>query len=54
MDAVLPFPDPLIELKDLSFSYGERPILDGVSLTIPRGKSEEFLRRVKSGEASQR
>ncbi|WP_326536271.1 ABC transporter ATP-binding protein [Pseudorhodoferax sp.] len=29
---------PLVELKDLSFSYGERPILDGVSLTIPRGK----------------
>ncbi|KQP02884.1 ABC transporter ATP-binding protein [Pseudorhodoferax sp. Leaf265] len=38
MDASLPSPDPLVELKDLSFSYGERPILDGVSLTIPRGK----------------
>ena len=30
--------DPLIELKDISFGYGDRLILDGVSLTIPRGK----------------
>ena len=32
------FPDPLIELRELSFGYGERVILDGVSLTVPRGK----------------
>ena len=32
------FPDPLVELRDLSFGYGERVILDGVSLTVPRGK----------------
>ena len=31
------FPDPLIELRELSFGYGERVILDGVSLTVPRG-----------------
>jgi phospholipid/cholesterol/gamma-HCH transport system ATP-binding protein len=30
--------DPLIEIKNLSFGYGERRILDGISLTIPRGK----------------
>ncbi len=30
--------DPLVELRDLSFGYGERPILDGVSLVVPRGK----------------
>ena len=29
---------PLIELKNLSFGYGDRTILDGVSLTVPRGK----------------
>jgi phospholipid/cholesterol/gamma-HCH transport system ATP-binding protein len=29
---------PLIELKNLSFGYGDRVILDGVSLTVPRGK----------------
>ncbi|RUP30735.1 MAG: ABC transporter ATP-binding protein [Curvibacter sp.] len=28
----------LVELRDLTFGYGERVILDGVSLTIPRGK----------------
>ena len=30
--------DSLVELKDLSFGYGERLILDGVTLSIPRGK----------------
>ena len=29
---------PLVELRNLSFGYGERTILDGVSLTIPRGR----------------
>jgi phospholipid/cholesterol/gamma-HCH transport system ATP-binding protein len=29
---------PLVELKNLTFGYGERVILDNVSLTIPRGK----------------
>jgi phospholipid/cholesterol/gamma-HCH transport system ATP-binding protein len=28
----------LVELKDLTFGYGERVILDRISLTIPRGK----------------
>ncbi|MBX9817195.1 MAG: ABC transporter ATP-binding protein [Burkholderiaceae bacterium] len=29
---------PLVELQNLSFGYGERLILDGVTLSIPRGK----------------
>lgn len=33
-----PFTAPLVELQDLSFGYGERLILDGVTLSIPRGK----------------
>ena len=34
-----PDPDrPLVECEDLSFGYGERRILDGVSFTVPRGK----------------
>ncbi len=33
-----PTDSPLIELKNLSFGYGDRAILDGVSLTIPRSK----------------
>ncbi|MEY4344430.1 MAG: hypothetical protein RL032_262 [Pseudomonadota bacterium] len=32
------FTDPLIEIKNLVFGYGERRILDGITLTIPRGK----------------
>jgi phospholipid/cholesterol/gamma-HCH transport system ATP-binding protein len=28
----------LVELKNVSFGYGDRLILDGVSLTVPRGK----------------
>ena len=30
--------DTLVELRDLRFGYGERVILDGISLTVPRGK----------------
>jgi phospholipid/cholesterol/gamma-HCH transport system ATP-binding protein len=29
---------PLVELKSLSFGYGDRVILDDISLTVPRGK----------------
>ena len=28
----------LVELRNLTFGYGERAVLDGVTLTIPRGK----------------
>ncbi|MDB5895284.1 MAG: transporter family protein [Rhodoferax sp.] len=28
----------LVELRNLTFGYGDRPVLDGISLTIPRGK----------------
>ena len=31
-------PIPLVELRNLSFGYGERVILSDVSLTVPRGK----------------
>ena len=30
--------DTLVELRDLTFGYGTRPILENVSLSIPRGK----------------
>ena len=29
---------PVVELDGVSFGYGDRPIMDGISLTIPRGK----------------
>ena len=31
-------PQPLVELKNLSFGYAERRILDDISLVVPRGK----------------
>ncbi len=34
----LPASDALVELRNLTFSYGTRAILQNVSLTIPRGK----------------
>ena len=34
----LTLPIPLVELRNLTFGYGERVILDDVSLTVPRGK----------------
>ncbi|MBK9523022.1 MAG: ABC transporter ATP-binding protein [Rhodocyclaceae bacterium] len=30
--------EPLVQIRDLSFSYDNRKILSGVNLTIPRGK----------------
>ncbi|WP_281888966.1 ABC transporter ATP-binding protein [Limnohabitans sp. TEGF004] len=31
-------PDALVALRDIRFGYGERLILDGITLTVPRGK----------------
>ena len=31
-------PSALVELRDVHFGYGERPVLRGLSLTVPRGK----------------
>ena len=31
-------PQPFVEFRDVTFGYGERAILDGVSFTVPRGK----------------
>lgn len=34
----LPPFDALVELRDVHFGYGERPVLKGLSLAVPRGK----------------
>ena len=34
---------PLVELCNLTFGYGERVILDDISLTIPRGKVSALM-----------
>ena len=36
-------PDKLVEISDLHFSYGDRPILSGVNMSIPRGKVVAIL-----------
>src|SRR5690606_17808171 len=33
-----PVPSALVELRDVHFGYGQRPVLRGLSLTVPRGK----------------
>ena len=31
-------PAPFVELRNVTFGYGERAVLDGLTLTVPRGK----------------
>jgi len=31
-------PEPLVEIRNLNFSYDSRPVLTGINMTIPRGK----------------
>ncbi|MEW6414579.1 MAG: ABC transporter ATP-binding protein [Pseudomonadota bacterium] len=35
--------DVLVEIRDLHFAYGSKPVLKGVNLTIPRGKVVAIL-----------
>ena len=38
-----PSPENLVEISDLHFAYGNRPILKGINLNIPRGKIVAIL-----------
>lgn len=41
MTATIPtdfFDDPIVEAKDIHFSFGQRPIYSGLDIIIPRGK----------------
>jgi phospholipid/cholesterol/gamma-HCH transport system ATP-binding protein len=42
----------LVEVSDLAYSYGDRPVLKGVSLTIPRGKIVAILGATASGKST--
>ena len=44
--------DTVIEIKDLKFAYGEREILKGVNLAIPRGKIVAILGTSGSGKTT--
>ena len=50
-----PFPvseDSLIEVESVSFSYGRRPILKGVSMRVPRGKVVAIMGASGSGKTT--
>ena len=36
-------PPPLVELRDVTFGYGDRVVLDKLSLTVPRGKVSALM-----------
>ena len=44
--------DYLVEIADLHFSYGQRPVLKGLSLKIPRGKLVAILGASGCGKTS--
>lgn len=44
--------DDLIDVKDLHFSYGLRKILNGINLTIPRGKIVGIMGASGSGKST--
>ncbi|HET7728538.1 MAG TPA: ABC transporter ATP-binding protein [Usitatibacter sp.] len=45
-------PDNLVEVRDLHFAYGRRPILRGIDLDIPRGKVVAILGTSGSGKTT--
>ncbi|MCC7485369.1 MAG: ABC transporter ATP-binding protein [Burkholderiales bacterium] len=45
-------PDPLVEISGLRFAYGERQVLRGIDLTIPRGKIVAILGTSGSGKTT--
>lgn len=42
----------IIEIKDLSFAYGTRPILTGINMTIPRGATAAIMGISGSGKTT--
>lgn len=45
-------PTNLIEIKDVNFAYGRRPILTGINMTIPRGKVVALMGISGSGKTT--
>jgi len=52
MNAAAIVPPALVEVSDLAYSYGDRPVLKGVSLAIPRGKIVAILGATASGKST--
>jgi phospholipid/cholesterol/gamma-HCH transport system ATP-binding protein len=45
-------PDNLVEIRDLHFAYGARPVLKGIDLDIPRGRAVAILGTSGSGKTT--
>lgn len=43
---------PLLEMKDVTFGYAERPVLQGLSLQIPRGKVTALIGPMGGGKTT--
>ena len=43
---------PLVELTDVAFAYGERPVLSGINMAIPRGKVVAIMGGSGSGKTT--
>ena len=44
--------DSIVEIENLRFAYGDRPLLEGISLTIPRGKVVGIMGASGSGKST--
>src|SRR3954471_20576156 len=44
--------ETLVEIKGLNFSYGERPVLKGINMTMPRGKVIAIMGGSGSGKTT--
>ena len=42
----------IIEIKDVSFAYGKRPILTGINMAIPRGATVAIMGISGSGKTT--
>ena len=52
MNAAVSPSDIVVEISDLAYSYGDRQVLKGVNLTIPRGKVVAILGATASGKST--
>lgn len=44
--------DPVIEFRDVSFAFGDRPILDGVSFAMEEGRTRVIMGASGAGKST--